>query len=141
MIRGSCLCGAVRFEIAPPTKWCAHCHCTLCRRAHGAAFVTWVGVATTSFASTGDVTWYASTPEARRGFCGACGSTMFFTSTKWPDEVHVVVANLLDPLDRKPGGHVWWSDRAPWFDHDDDLPKKGGATGLESLTPPATDGT
>ncbi|MGE5337814.1 MAG: GFA family protein, partial [Gemmatimonadota bacterium] len=41
---GSCLCGAVGFEFELPPKWVAHCHCTQCQRAHGAAFVTWVGV-------------------------------------------------------------------------------------------------
>ena len=42
--RGQCLCGAVAFTAALPSKWVAHCHCTLCQRAHGAAFVTWVGM-------------------------------------------------------------------------------------------------
>ena len=46
---GACLCGQVRFAIVPPTKWCAHCHCTMCRRAHGAAFVTWIGVPEAQF--------------------------------------------------------------------------------------------
>ena len=41
---GGCLCGAVRFEITLPSKWCAHCHCSMCRRAHGAGVVTWFGV-------------------------------------------------------------------------------------------------
>jgi hypothetical protein len=40
---GGCLCGAVRYSIALPPQWVAHCHCSMCRRAHGAAFVTWVG--------------------------------------------------------------------------------------------------
>ena len=41
---GACLCGAVRFEIAGPLERVAHCHCTICQRAHGAAFVTWAAV-------------------------------------------------------------------------------------------------
>jgi hypothetical protein len=43
---GACLCGAVQFELQLPATWVAHCHCTMCRRAHGAAFVTWVSVPT-----------------------------------------------------------------------------------------------
>ena len=42
--KGQCLCGAVQFEFDLPAKWCANCHCSMCRRAHGAPFVTWVGV-------------------------------------------------------------------------------------------------
>ena len=41
--RGSCLCGEVGFVAALPSKWVAHCHCSRCRRAHGAPFVTWAG--------------------------------------------------------------------------------------------------
>src|SRR5690606_34943450 len=39
----SCFCGAIRIDAELPSKWVAHCHCTMCRRAHGAAFVTWAG--------------------------------------------------------------------------------------------------
>ena len=48
-VRGACLCGAVRFEIRLPALFCAHCHCSICRRAHGAGYVTWVGALTDSF--------------------------------------------------------------------------------------------
>ena len=37
---GGCLCGDVRFTVDWPSKWIAHCHCSMCRRAHGAAYVT-----------------------------------------------------------------------------------------------------
>ena len=40
-VSGGCLCGAVRFTAKLPSKWCAHCHCSLCRKAHGAGYVTW----------------------------------------------------------------------------------------------------
>ena len=40
-VEGGCLCGAVRFSLELPSKWCAHCHCSMCRRAHGAGYVTW----------------------------------------------------------------------------------------------------
>ena len=43
-ILGACLCGAVRISIRPPTLFCGHCHCTMCQRNHGSAYVTWFGV-------------------------------------------------------------------------------------------------
>ncbi len=43
-VSGRCFCGAVRFQFALPTLFCCHCHCTMCRRSHGAGFVTWVAV-------------------------------------------------------------------------------------------------
>lgn len=44
VVEGACLCGAVRFEVGGPLDRVAHCHCTICQRAHGAAFVTWAAV-------------------------------------------------------------------------------------------------
>ena len=69
---GSCLCGDVRFTVAWPSLWVAHCHCTLCQRAHGAAFATWFGMANDSVRIddiVGSLRWYASSPGAERGFC------------------------------------------------------------------------
>ena len=115
---GACLCGQVQFAIAPPTKWCAHCHCTMCQRAHGAAFVTWIGVPEEQFdfvAGRDTVQWYASSPEARRGFCRHCGSSMFFRSERWPGEIHVARANVPGPIDREPDEHVNTDTRVAWL--------------------------
>ena len=116
-VRGGCLCGAVRFEIDLPSKWCAHCHCSMCRRAHGAGYVTWVGFDSGHFKLlSGDhhLKWYESSPGARRGFCGTCGSAMLFESARWPDETHVALGCIEDAIDRVPeanafiGAHVDW---------------------------------
>lgn len=127
MLRGSCLCGAVRFRAALPTKWVAHCHCTSCRRAHGAAFVTWAGFASEQFALEPDAvqpSWYESSPGARRAFCPRCGSPMFFSSTRWPGEMHVARALIEGALDREPGAHVFYETHVPWARVDDELPRR-----------------
>jgi hypothetical protein len=133
---GGCLCGAVRFEVRPPTKWCAHCHCSLCRRAHGTAFVTWFGVERQQFGLvSGDehLSWYQSTPDARRGFCNRCGSTLFFESQRWSDETHIALAHMDCPIDRAPKAHVFYDSHVEWAAPGDDLPRLGGATGTEPL--------
>jgi hypothetical protein len=133
---GGCLCGAVRFEVRPPTKWCAHCHCSLCRRAHGAAFVTWFGVERPKFelvAGSDDLSWYRSTPAARRGFCGRCGTTMFFEGERWPDEIHIALAGMDGPIDRRPTAHVFFDSHVDWLDIGDDLRRLGGPSGNEPL--------
>jgi len=115
---GACLCGQVRFEITPPTKWCAHCHCTMCRRAHGAAFVTWIGVPEAQLelvAGRNTVQWYASSPDSRRGFCQHCGSSLFFRSERWPGEIHVARANVPGEIDREPDEEVHADTRAAWL--------------------------
>lgn len=125
---GKCLCGNVRFEFGLPTLWCAHCHCTLCRRAHGAGFVTWVGVDAGRFnltTGTDSLVRYASSHGANRSFCANCGSTLLFESERWPGEVHVVLANIDTPIDREPAKHAFADDHAPWiplFDLDFERP-------------------
>ena len=126
---GSCLCGAVRFTVALPTKWVAHCHCTLCQRAHGAAFVTWAGFASAQVrmdAGSLPPTWYESSPGARRGFCPRCGSPMFFESRRWPGETHIARALIQGELDRAPGAHVFYESHVSWLEVNDTLPKKAG---------------
>lgn len=124
---GSCLCGAVRFRAALPSKWVAHCHCTYCRRAHGSPFVTWAGFPSDQFAlepESESPTWYESSIGAKRGFCARCGSPMFFHSTRWPGEMHVARALFTDPLDREPTAHVFFETHVSWLNVNDDLPKK-----------------
>jgi len=133
---GGCLCGAVRFEVTPPTKWCAHCHCSLCRRAHGAAFVTWFGVEKANFelvSGGGEISWYRSTPEARRGFCTNCGSTLFFEGERWSDEVHIALAAMDVAIDRSPQAHVFYDAHVDWVELGDDLRRVGGPSGTEPL--------
>jgi hypothetical protein len=127
--RGGCLCGAVRFTGQGPFLFCAHCHCHWCRRAHGAAFVTWLGVRDTSFAlSSGasDLRWFASSEQSERGFCTKCGTTLFFRSTLAAGEVHVALACVesdLIPIPMNPQSHVFYDARVPWIVMGDDLPK------------------
>jgi hypothetical protein len=125
---GQCLCGVTRFEFDLPTKWVAHCHCTMCRRAHGAAFVTWVGVVDTQFrwVAKESLRWYASSPGAERGFCGQCGSPIAFRSARWPGEIHLARALIEDALDREPQVHVHTATAVPWVMLGDHLPRKLG---------------
>ena len=123
-LSGACLCGVVRFAAAPPVMFCAHCHCDYCRHAHGAAFVTWVGVQEDQFRILGGeelVTWYASSKQGRRGFCSKCGSTMFYKSLLCPGEIHIALANVHGSVDPKPQVHVFFDSHVDWFAFGDDL--------------------
>ena len=124
---GRCLCGAIKFSVRFPTKWVAHCHCTLCQRAHGTAFVTWVSSQTEMFDvsdAESALRWYRSSANAERGFCSRCGSTLFFRSERWPGEVHIARANFGSELDREPQVHSFYDTHVDWFEFNDALPKK-----------------
>lgn len=135
-VRGSCLCGGVRFELEPPTLFCGHCHCTMCQRGHGAGYVTWIGVPRERFrllSGQDSLARYKSSDHGTRSFCPRCGSSLFCESTHRPDEVDIVLANLHGPIDRVPEIHAYFSDRAAWTQVQDELPKLGGKTGMEPL--------
>ena len=133
---GACLCGAVRFRATAPPKWVAHCHCSICRRAHGAAYVTWAGFLVESVAVSAGadaLTKFASTPEATREHCMNCGSPLFFRGKRWPNEVHVARAAFPGDIGKEATAHVFFSDKASWVHVDDGLPRKGGSSGTEPL--------
>lgn len=124
---GKCLCGAIAFSVEFPTNWVAHCHCTQCQREHGAAFVTWVSAAQPQVAirdQDGLLNWYSSSPNAQRGFCSRCGSSLFFRSSKWPGELHIARANFITPVDQEPRTHGYYDTHVAWFTVADALPKK-----------------
>lgn len=123
-VHGGCLCGAVTFDLVLPSKWCAHCHCSMCRRAHGAGYVTWVGFSSDHFLlKTGDhhLRWYTSSTGARRGFCSTCGSTMLFEADRWPGETHVTLASIEGRIDRKPEANSFFESHVDWMPIDDAL--------------------
>jgi hypothetical protein len=66
-----------------------------------------------------------------RSFCKRCGSTLFCEGPRWPDELHVALANVSDPIDREPSAHAYVDHRADWWDITDSLPQYGGKTGVE----------
>ncbi len=122
-VEGGCLCGAVRFSLKLPSKWCAHCHCSMCRRQHGAGYVTWVGFESNHFKLLNgeQLSWYESSPGARRGFCSTCGSSMLFESDRWAGEMHVALACLDGPIDSKPQAHAFYNSHINWMPVDDAL--------------------
>ncbi len=126
---GRCLCGEVQFTAMLPSKWVAHCHCTMCQRSSGSAFVTWVGLDADQCRiedPRGHLTWYRSSDQGERGFCSCCGSTLFFRSERWAGELHVTLANFVGPVDQPPQAHVFWDTHVAWvkLDEKDGLPRK-----------------
>ena len=94
MITGSCLCGDVAWEVAVPLEWMTHCHCSLCRKAHGTAFSTYTGVPAPTFRWTrgeAGIRAFASSSALTRTFCGRCGTKL---PVRWQDEVQLAAGTL-----------------------------------------------
>jgi len=123
-VSGSCLCGKVRFQTELPSKWCAHCHCTMCRKYHGAGYVTWVGLEEQRFHLQDEQSllhWYESSTGARRGFCSNCGTSLFFQSEQWAGEIHVALGAFDQPIDRQPQAHAFYKTHVDWMPIDESL--------------------
>lgn len=127
-MRGSCLCGGVRFEATPPFLRAHHCHCSRCRKHSGAFGLTIGRVPRRSFrllAGEELLRVYRPADDAAvKVFCQVCGSSLF--GGHWPEGEEVSVR--LGALDADPGirpqHHSYVESRAAWEElPDDGLPK------------------
>lgn len=129
MIRGSCLCRAIRFEISGGLDRASHCHCSMCRKAHGAAFGSYVGVQKNSlhWLSGADlIARYSSSPDVTRTFCSRCGSTLQYIHRAQPERFALALGVLDDDPGVRPVLHMFVADKAPWYEIEDHLPRYPG---------------
>jgi hypothetical protein len=123
--RGSCLCGAVAYEIDGELTDLVHCHCAMCRKMHGAAFGTYASAPRSAFRfvrGEGNVVSYRSSGPVTRTFCGTCGSTLQFMRDGRAT-VSIAVGTLDTDPRRRPTRHIWTADKAPWWHIGDGLPQ------------------
>jgi len=126
MIRGSCLCGGVRYEVRGFASAMTHCHCSRCRKAHGAAFGTYARVDRADFrfvSGADEVGSYRSSPDVLRTFCRRCGSTLQFVRESKPEGFWLAVGTLDDDPGIRPSHHIFVDSKAPWFEITDGLPQ------------------
>lgn len=126
MLKGSCLCGAVRYEVRGPVSHVTHCHCAMCRKAHGAAFGSYGRVERKDFAvlsGAADIASYRSSAQVQRTFCKRCGSTLQFISDKRPDTLSIALGTLDDDPGVRSSSHIFVASKAPWYRIADDLPQ------------------
>lgn len=129
-VTGQCLCGAVSYVVTAPAKSLEHCHCSMCRRAHGTLSAAGAVVEAARFriergAST--LRSYTSSPGNHRWFCGGCGCQIYMTVDHVSDEIYYWPASLDDGM--HPGHsderecHIFVGSRAPWDRFDEGLPE------------------
>ncbi|HET7716401.1 MAG TPA: GFA family protein [Bauldia sp.] len=124
MIHGSCLCGQIKYELAGGVELINNCHCTMCRKAHGAAFGSFLHAASSGFrwtAGEGLIERYESSPGSLRAFCRVCGSNMPVLEDG--GEVNIPAGTLDDDPGVRPIVHIFVGSKAPWFEIEDALPK------------------
>jgi hypothetical protein len=120
---GGCLCGAVRYRVEGEPIIVGACHCTICQHTSGAPFFAGVVFPKARVTVTrGAPKSFASSADARRHFCGECGSQLFFEPLNKPDRFEVTIGSLDDPAAFRPTQHIFCRSRQPWLALDDGLP-------------------
>jgi len=132
MLRGSCACGQVRYEIDGELRGrVSHCHCWQCRKHSGASFGTTAAVLAAEFrlvAGADQMGAWESSPGIHRRFAACCGSPIYKTLEAVPE----IVALRLGTLDVDPGrtveSHIFVDSKVPWVTLSDDLPTEPGGS-------------
>ncbi len=126
MLRGSCLCGGIRYQVTGQLSGALNCHCSMCRKAPGGAFRTRARVKAVDFhLIQGEdlVTYYQSSPGTYRGFCRVCGSPILSKFEVDQAQYALPLGALDDDPGVKPQCHVHVASKAPWYTITDDLPQ------------------
>lgn len=124
MHHGSCLCGAVRFEVAGDLPPPDACHCTDCRKHSGHYFVsTDVPRAAVTLHGAEALRWYFSSEKVRRGFCATCGSSLFWDPVE-RDWIGIGMGAFDGPTGTRTHIHVHVADKGDYYDLDDGLPQR-----------------
>ena len=134
---GSCLCGAVRYQVTGPLRPVVYCHCSQCRKTSG-HFVAATAAAKNELVVAPDaaLSWFASSESASRGFCRRCGSSLFWLPRD-RKYVCIMAGSLDDPDGIRAVGHLFVGDKPSYYELHDNLPQhsKGGDYSVRSGWP------
>lgn len=124
-LSGRCLCGGVRYAVADAFDYAVNCHCSLCRRATGAAFKPFAGIARDALRVTqgaDNLLIWGDEAKSHDVRCRTCGSFLYsiVRDNAW---AHVVMGTLVDDPTIRPTAHIFVGSKAAWFTIADDLPQ------------------
>ena len=121
-LHGRCLCGAVAFRVTAEPQGASACHCSQCRRQSGHVWAS-AAVPVAALEIVGAPRWYDSSARARRGFCGTCGSVLF-----WQAQDEDVISFALGALESPTGlaleRHIFVADKGDYYEIADGLPQR-----------------
>lgn len=126
MLKGSCLCDGIHYEIDGDLGPTMICHCGKCRKSNGSAFAVNAVVNVSEFHIVKGqelVAEFESTPGVFRTFCKQCGSPLFSRRPSMPDVYRLRIGTLDTPVDVKPAAHIFVSSKAGWDCINDDIPQ------------------
>jgi hypothetical protein len=118
LVKGHCLCGAVRFELTPPLRAVTVCHCGQCRRWHGhVGAYTAVPRDGLSLTESRGLAWFASSTFARRGYCRECGSSLFW-ERDGQGKISIAAGSLDAPTGLQTVLQIFAKDKGDYYELD-----------------------
>lgn len=126
MIKGSCLCGRIRFEITGAVTMSRYCHCENCRKFSGTAQAAWGLANTAEFRQTrsdAEVGTYDTGSGSLRTFCTNCGAPLWFEPQDMPDFRGIALGSVDEGDVGAPEAHLWVRSSPTWETIKDDLPR------------------
>ncbi|ABC31038.1 uncharacterized conserved protein [Hahella chejuensis KCTC 2396] len=124
VVKGSCLCGAVKFQIEGEIKALTYCHCRMCQKAHGFAFGAYLVTGKDSFVMLGgveNVRIHRSSSNVSRTFCADCGSNLQFIRDG-RDDIGVAAGVLDDDPGLQASKQIYCDSKAAWHPLQEDVP-------------------
>lgn len=120
--KGSCNCGSVTWEVQGEMRPIVACHCSQCRKQSGLYFAATAAEDKDLTINGDDLKWYKASPDASRGFCGTCGSSLF-----WKHDEEDFTSILAGSIDGVSGleitRHIYVGDKPDWYDITDGKPQ------------------
>lgn len=120
---GSCLCGAVRYQVNGPLRAVVGCHCGQCRKQTG-HYMAATGTYLKYFDLVEErgLKWYAASDSAKRGFCAECGSTLFWQANG-ADRIAIAAGTIDGETGVGTVAHIFVEDKGDYYSLDKDLPQ------------------
>jgi len=124
MKTGSCLCCGVTYALSGELRPSVACHCTQCRKTSGHYWsATQVGADQFTLTRDETLTWFASSPEAERGFCNTCGASMFWKHNADNGAVSIASGTIDGATELSTDKHIYVADKGDYYDIADGLPQ------------------
>ncbi|WP_370400061.1 GFA family protein [Sulfitobacter sp. JB4-11] len=124
MHTGSCLCGGVTYTLTGPLRDSVACHCLQCRKTSGHhVSATQVGPDQLTLTKDDTLRWYQSSPQAQRGFCATCGSSLFWRHADDNGATSIMSGTLDGATGITTEKHIFVADKGDYYEIADNLPQ------------------
>ncbi|MEX0344021.1 MAG: GFA family protein [Rhizobiaceae bacterium] len=125
---GGCLCGKVTFRVTGPLRDVIACHCGQCRKQSGHYYAATNAQQTdVEINDGGSLRWYRASDFALRGFCGECGSALFWKRDD-AEDISILAGSFDRPSELKLVSHIFVADKGDYYEINDGLPQYAGSS-------------